>query len=164
MGTYPRANPARSSAAGPTSARATPTPSSPRPTSTTRAGTRPGDIGVVDEGGWLRITDRKKDIIIRGGENISAAEVEGLLLQLKTIAECAVVAAPDPRYGERACAFVRVSHGVETPEPSSFRTTSTPRVSPARSGPRTSGWSTTSRGRPRARSASTSCERVYREE
>jgi acyl-CoA synthetase (AMP-forming)/AMP-acid ligase II len=67
-----------------------------------------GDIGVIDEAGYLTITDRKKDIIIRGGENISAAEVEGLIQRMSGVAEVAVVAAPDPRMGEHACAFVRV--------------------------------------------------------
>jgi acyl-CoA synthetase len=67
-----------------------------------------GDIGVLDERGNLSITDRKKDIIIRGGENISAAEVEDLMLTIPGVLEVAVVAAPDPRYGEHACAFVQL--------------------------------------------------------
>jgi len=67
-----------------------------------------GDIGVLDADGFLTITDRKKDIIIRGGENISAAEVEELLIRMPDVAEVAVVAAPDPRLGEHACAFVRL--------------------------------------------------------
>jgi acyl-CoA synthetase (AMP-forming)/AMP-acid ligase II len=65
------------------------------------------DVGVLDDEGYLTITDRKKDIIIRGGENISAAEVEELLAELPGVAEVAVVAAPDNRLGEHACAFVR---------------------------------------------------------
>jgi acyl-CoA synthetase (AMP-forming)/AMP-acid ligase II len=77
---------------------------------------RTGDIGALDAEGYLTITDRLKDIIIRGGENISAAEVEGFLLQLPGVAEVAVVAAPDPRYGERACAFVRTRPGAEGPD------------------------------------------------
>ena len=52
---------------------------------------------------------RKSDIIIRGGENISAVEVEGLLLRMPGVAEVAVVAAPDPRLGEHACAFIRMA-------------------------------------------------------
>ncbi len=67
-----------------------------------------GDIGVLDADGYLTITDRKKDIIIRGGANISAAEIEELLARLPGVAEVAVVAAPDARLGERACAFVRL--------------------------------------------------------
>ena len=66
-----------------------------------------GDVGVLDEDGYLTITDRKKDIIIRGGENVSAAEVEELLLRMPGVAEVAVVAAPDARLGEHGCAFVR---------------------------------------------------------
>ncbi|MEZ5144167.1 MAG: AMP-binding protein [Acidimicrobiales bacterium] len=67
-----------------------------------------GDVGVLDEQGWLTITDRLKDVIIRGGENISAAEVEDLVLRMPGVAEVAVVAAPDERLGEHGCAFVRV--------------------------------------------------------
>lgn len=68
-----------------------------------------GDIGYFDPDGFLVVTDREKDIIIRGGENISAAEVEGLLAALPGVAEVAVVAAPDERLGEHACAFVRTT-------------------------------------------------------
>jgi len=75
-----------------------------------------GDIGVVNEHGWLTITDRKKDIIIRGGENISAGEVEELLAQMPGVAEVAVVAGPDPRMGERACAFLRPRPGSKVPD------------------------------------------------
>jgi acyl-CoA synthetase len=75
-----------------------------------------GDIGVVNEHGWLTITDRKKDIIIRGGENISAGEVEELLAQMPGVAEVAVVAGPDPRMGERACAFLRPRPGSKAPD------------------------------------------------
>ena len=74
-----------------------------------------GDIGVRDEHGAITITDRKKDIIIRGGENISAAEVEELLQQMPGVSEVAVVAAPDARLGEHACAFVRMIPGVAEP-------------------------------------------------
>jgi acyl-CoA synthetase len=72
-----------------------------------------GDVGVLDERGYLSITDRKKDIIIRGGENISAAEVEELIQCMPGVFEVAVVAAPDPRYGEHGCAFVRLAAGGE---------------------------------------------------
>tara|TARA_R110002020_G_scaffold77613_8_gene195913 strand:- start:13813 stop:15078 length:1266 start_codon:yes stop_codon:yes gene_type:complete len=66
---------------------------------------RSGDIGRLDAEGFLLITDRKKDIIIRGGENISSKEVEAVLLRLDAVADAAVVAAPDERMGEvvRAC-------------------------------------------------------------
>jgi len=70
-----------------------------------------GDIGVLDEDGYLTIVDRKKDIIIRGGENISALEVEEVLLRIPGVAEAAVVAAPDARLGEHVCVFIRPSPG-----------------------------------------------------
>jgi acyl-CoA synthetase (AMP-forming)/AMP-acid ligase II len=75
-----------------------------------------GDIGVLDAEGYLAITDRKKDIIIRGGENVSAAEVEDILVRMPDVAEVAVVAAPDDRLGEIGCAHFRMLRG--TPAPS----------------------------------------------
>ncbi len=74
-----------------------------------------GDVGVLDANGCLAITDRKKDIIIRGGENISAQEVEEIVVRLPGVAECAVVAAPDPRLGEHAAVFLRMLSGHEEP-------------------------------------------------
>jgi cyclohexanecarboxylate-CoA ligase len=65
-----------------------------------------GDLARVDAGGYLRITGRAKDIIIRGGENLPVVELENLLFGHPDVAEVALVAAPDPRLGERACAFV----------------------------------------------------------
>jgi acyl-CoA synthetase (AMP-forming)/AMP-acid ligase II len=75
-----------------------------------------GDIGVLDDDGYLAITDRKKDIIIRGGENVSAQEVEELLVRMPDVAEVAVVAAPDARLGEVACAFFRMQAGRSAPD------------------------------------------------
>lgn len=66
---------------------------------------RTGDLATFVDG-YLTIVDRLKDIVIRGGENISAAEVEHALLSHPAVADCAVVAVPDPVMGERACAFV----------------------------------------------------------
>ena len=77
---------------------------------------RSGDMGVLDADGFLTITDRVKDVIIRGGENISAAEVEEAIAALPQVAEVAVVAAPDERLGEHACAVVRLAPGVESLE------------------------------------------------
>jgi non-ribosomal peptide synthetase component E (peptide arylation enzyme) len=76
---------------------------------------RTGDIGVLDEDGYLTITDRKSDIIIRGGENISAAEVEQALLSMPGVAQAVVVAAPDSRLGEHATAVLRMQPGHELP-------------------------------------------------
>jgi acyl-CoA synthetase len=76
---------------------------------------RTGDVGHLDGAGHLTIVDRKKDIIIRAGMNISAAEVEAALISMPQIADVAVVAAPDPRTGEHACAFVRPAPGCEVP-------------------------------------------------
>lgn len=75
-----------------------------------------GDMGVLDADGFLTITDRLNDVIIRGGENISAAEVEGAIVALDAVAEVAVVAAPDERLGEHACAFVRLAPGADSLE------------------------------------------------
>jgi cyclohexanecarboxylate-CoA ligase len=69
---------------------------------------RTGDLGVLDGGGFLRITGRKKDIIIRKGENISAREVEDLLATHPAVAEVAVVGLPDRTAGEIACAVLRL--------------------------------------------------------
>jgi acyl-CoA synthetase (AMP-forming)/AMP-acid ligase II len=71
-------------------------------------------MGVLDADGFLTITDRLNDVIIRGGENISAAEVEGAIVAMDAVAEVAVVAAPDERLGEHACAFVRLAPGAES--------------------------------------------------
>jgi acyl-CoA synthetase len=76
---------------------------------------RTGDVGVLDEDGYLTITDRKADVIIRGGENISALEVEELLLGMPAIAEAVVVSAPDARLGERAAAVLRIKPGQTMP-------------------------------------------------
>ncbi len=72
---------------------------------------RTGDIGFLDDDGYLTITDRKSDVIIRGGENVSAVEVEEVLLGMAGIADAVVVAAPDARLGERVAAVVRVRPG-----------------------------------------------------
>jgi cyclohexanecarboxylate-CoA ligase len=73
-----------------------------------------GDLARMDEHGYIRITGRSKDIIIRGGENIPVAEVEALLYTHPKVREVAVVAVPDDRLGERACAVV-VADGAGDP-------------------------------------------------
>jgi len=70
-----------------------------------------GDLGEVDPGNYLRIVGRKKDMIIRGGQNISPLEVEEILLEHASIADIAIAAMPDKILGERACAFVVLKEG-----------------------------------------------------
>ena len=65
-----------------------------------------GDLARMDGDGYIRIVGRTKDVIIRGGENIPVAEVENLIYRHPRVAECAIVAMPDERLGERGCAFV----------------------------------------------------------
>jgi acyl-CoA synthetase (AMP-forming)/AMP-acid ligase II len=67
---------------------------------------RSGDLGNLDEDGFISITGRLKDVIIRKGENISAKEVEDLLFTSPQVADAAVIGLPDPRSGERACALI----------------------------------------------------------
>jgi acyl-CoA synthetase (AMP-forming)/AMP-acid ligase II len=73
---------------------------------------RTGDVGYVDEDGYLFIVDRKKEIIIRGGENISAAEVEAECYACPDVAEVAVFGAPDERLGEVPVAVVHTKNGL----------------------------------------------------
>jgi fatty-acyl-CoA synthase len=74
---------------------------------------RSGDVGYLDEDGFLFITDRKKDMIISGGENIASSEVERVIYQLPGVAECAVVSMPDPQWGERPVAIVVLRPGAQ---------------------------------------------------
>ncbi len=71
-----------------------------------------GDIARQDEQGYIRITSRAKDIIIRGGENVPVIEVEELLYRHPAVEACAIVAMPDERLGERGCAFVTPKPGL----------------------------------------------------
>jgi len=73
---------------------------------------RTGDVGRADADGYLTVTDRLKDIIIRGGENISAKEVEDLLVTHPAVADVAVIPVPDPAVGERVCAVVVARPGL----------------------------------------------------
>ena len=72
-----------------------------------------GDLALLDANGALVITGRSKDLIIRGGENISPREVEDALHAHPAIHEAAVVAMPHPRMGETGCAFVVLEEGAE---------------------------------------------------
>jgi acyl-CoA synthetase len=80
-----------------------------------------GDVGVMDADGYLTITDRIKDIIIRGGENVSASEVENAIAKMPEVLEVAVVATPDTRMGEAVCAVIRLRAGVEAPDLETIR-------------------------------------------
>ena len=70
-----------------------------------------GDLARMDEQGYIRISGRTKDIVIRGGENIPVVEVEEILFRHPKVREAAVVGTPDPRMGERACACVTLNAG-----------------------------------------------------
>jgi acyl-CoA synthetase (AMP-forming)/AMP-acid ligase II len=76
---------------------------------------RTGDLGRLDDSGYLRVTGRMKDIIIRGGFNVSAREVEEAMLALPGIASVAVIGLPDPVVGERVCAVIEPAVGHEPP-------------------------------------------------
>ena len=75
-----------------------------------------GDIGHMDDDGYIYITDRKKDLIIKGAENISPREIEEALHQHPAVAEVAVVGVPDQRFGEDIWAAVVVRHGQSVDE------------------------------------------------
>jgi len=70
-----------------------------------------GDLGVMHEDGYIELRDRSKDIIISGGENISTIEVEGVIIKHPAVANVAVVAKPDDKWGETPCAFVVLKPG-----------------------------------------------------
>jgi fatty-acyl-CoA synthase len=70
-----------------------------------------GDLGTMDARGYLKITGRVKEMIIRGGENLFPAEIENILLEHADVAETAVVGVPDPKWGEAVAAFVRLTPG-----------------------------------------------------
>lgn len=72
---------------------------------------RTGDLGVLDRDGYVRVTGRKKDIIIRKGENLSAKAIEDVLHEHPAIAEAAVIGLPDPASGERVCACIVLRPG-----------------------------------------------------
>src|SRR5215469_5629528 len=73
-----------------------------------------GDLAVAHPDGYIEIKDRSKDIIISGGENISTIEVEDMLYRHPCVLEAAVVARPDPNWGETPCAFVTLKDGAAT--------------------------------------------------
>src|SRR5204862_5984201 len=75
-----------------------------------------GDMALMDSQGFIEVVDRKKDLIISGGENISSIEVEGLLYKHPAVLEAAVVAAPDERWGEVPYAIVVLKPGASATE------------------------------------------------
>lgn len=77
---------------------------------------RTGDVGRFDEDGLLYLVDRKKDVIISGGENIYSREVEEALVSHASVAECAVIGLPDPKWGESVCAVIVLKPGAHIGE------------------------------------------------
>ncbi len=75
-----------------------------------------GDLAVLQPDGYVKIKDRSKDVIISGGENISSLEVEDVLYRHPAVATAAVVAQPDPKWGETPCAFVELRPGATATE------------------------------------------------
>jgi fatty-acyl-CoA synthase len=75
-----------------------------------------GDVAIMHPDGYIEIRDRKKDIIISGGENISTIEVENTISRHPAVLECAVVAIPDEKWGERPKAFVKLAAGQDVTE------------------------------------------------
>ncbi|HTZ00192.1 MAG TPA: AMP-binding protein, partial [Rhodocyclaceae bacterium] len=75
-----------------------------------------GDLAVMQADGYVKIKDRSKDIIISGGENISSVEVEDILYRHPAILAAAVVATPDPKWGEVPCAFIELKEGATATE------------------------------------------------
>ncbi|MEH7573901.1 class I adenylate-forming enzyme family protein, partial [Cytobacillus firmus] len=67
---------------------------------------RTGDLGVLDEEGYLSIAGRKKDMIRSGGENVYAAEIEDILYRLDGVKEVSIIGVPDPKYIEAVCAVI----------------------------------------------------------
>jgi acyl-CoA synthetase (AMP-forming)/AMP-acid ligase II len=70
-----------------------------------------GDLGRVDDDGYLYVVDRLKDVILRGGENVYAAEVQAVLYEHPDVSEAAIVGVPDAKYGEQIAAIVRLRPG-----------------------------------------------------
>ena len=88
-----------------------------------------GDLGTMDARGYLKITGRVKEMIIRGGENLFPAEIENAMLEHDAIAECAVVGIPDDTWGEQVACFMRPA-GSERPDDASLKTFVRARLAP----------------------------------
>ena len=77
---------------------------------------RTGDAGYLDDEGFLFLVDRVKDMIVSGGENVYSVEVENALAQHPAVLECAVIGVPDPRWGERVHAILRLRPNLSATE------------------------------------------------
>jgi fatty-acyl-CoA synthase len=88
-----------------------------------------GDIGTMDDRGFLRVTGRVKDMIIRGGINLYPREIEDLLFDHPAVAEAAVVGIPDEKWGEQVGAVIRIREGVTRPSPEELRSWCRERIS-----------------------------------
>ena len=75
-----------------------------------------GDIGIVDDEGYVYIVDRKKNLIIRGGQNIAPTEIENTLYRHEAVLDACVVGAPDEEWGERVVAVVTLRPGLRVSE------------------------------------------------
>ena len=118
---------------------------------------RTGDLARIDADGYVRITGRVKDVINRGGEKVPVAEIEQLLHAHPAVREVAIVAMPDERLGERACAFVVLDDGARAGLRGDARVPRLLRGSPRPTGPSDWSWSSPSPGRHPARSRSSCC-------
>ena len=115
-----------------------------------------GDVVKIDARGCIRICDRSKDLVKSGGEWISSVDLENQLMAHPAVAEAAVIAIPDERWGERPLAVVVLREGGARPTPTSCASTS-PASSPSGSCPTASSSSTRSRGPPPASSRRPTC-------
>ncbi len=90
-----------------------------------------GDLGMVDEDGYYRVTGRIKDMIIRGGENVYPLEIENFLLGMPGVLDAQVIGIPDAKYGEIVGAFIRTRPGYEDMTEEDVREWSIPRIARA---------------------------------
>ena len=114
-----------------------------------------GDLAYMDDDGYIRISGRVKDILIRGGENVPVVEIENLLYKHPAVAAVAVVGFPDARLGERGCAFIVPRPGARSIWPPCKPICAKPRWRSS-SGPSVSKWWPSFRAPPAARSRSSS--------
>ncbi|MEM9263050.1 MAG: AMP-binding protein, partial [Pseudomonadota bacterium] len=91
---------------------------------------RTGDLGRMDQRGYVTITGRVKEMIIRGGENLFPAEIENALLEHDAISEIAVVGIPDDKWGEQVACFMKAAEGAALPSAQDLKTFVRERLSP----------------------------------